>query len=279
MLDGIYQSLICFFMTYLVFQPATFATDSGRNVNDAKRMGVYVANPTIVVVNTYILLNTYRWDWLMLLITAISTLLVFFWTGVYSTSTLGFTFYEAGAQVFGQLTFWTNTLLTVIVCLLPRFAIKAYQKIYSPYDVDVVREQVKLGRFADRKLIMSEKASSVSSSDVSRQKQNGNVNVSDDERPIYPPSLAQTGTTQNPSSQNGSDRTEYAGDRQSLERPMRPSLDRPRPSFERMRASMDRIRPSYQQSNDITTAAMLTRVESSNNPIPHMRQRDESKPS
>ncbi|KAI7516283.1 phospholipid-translocating P-type ATPase, partial [Hortaea werneckii] len=29
MIDGLYQSIICFFFTYLVFEPATFATESG----------------------------------------------------------------------------------------------------------------------------------------------------------------------------------------------------------------------------------------------------------
>ncbi|KAK5277297.1 phospholipid transporting ATPase, partial [Cryomyces antarcticus] len=138
MIDGLYQSLICFFMTYLVFSPATFATESGQNVNDGKRMGVYVANATIVVVNVYILLNTYRWDWLMVLITAISILLIWFWTGVYSAFTAGFTFYEAAPQVYTQLSFWALTLLTIVICLLPRFAVKAFQKIYYPRDVDII---------------------------------------------------------------------------------------------------------------------------------------------
>jgi len=71
--DGIYQSVICFFMAYMVFAPATFATENGRGVADTSRMGVYVACATIVVVNTYVLLNTYRWDWLILLIVSIST--------------------------------------------------------------------------------------------------------------------------------------------------------------------------------------------------------------
>src|SRR5947207_7911527 len=42
MLDGIYQSLICFYMTYLLFAPAEFVTENGLNVEDRVRMGVYV---------------------------------------------------------------------------------------------------------------------------------------------------------------------------------------------------------------------------------------------
>lgn len=257
-------------MTYLVFEPGRFVTDDGLNINDAKRVGVYVANPAVVVVNLYILLNTYRWDWLMVLITVISMLLIFFWTGVYSAFTAGFTFYKAAPQVYGQVTFWANTCLTVVICLLPRLTAKVAQKFYRPRDVDIVREQVRQGKFDYLKdpehsdSIPPEKASSTSSIDMSKQKHNSDLGTPEDERPIYPPSVAPTATTRNPRSQNGSDGTNYTGHRLSLEPPARPSFDRPRPSFERIRASMDRIRPSYEQSSDFTSAALLTRLESSN---------------
>ncbi|KAG9815854.1 aminophospholipid-translocating P4-type ATPase, partial [Aureobasidium melanogenum] len=47
MVDGFYQSLICFFLPYLLFQPANFNTESGRNVNDYQRIGVYIANSIV----------------------------------------------------------------------------------------------------------------------------------------------------------------------------------------------------------------------------------------
>ncbi|KAL2354519.1 P-type ATPase [Cryomyces antarcticus] len=295
MIDGLYQSLICFFMTYLVFSPATFATESGQNVNDGKRMGVYVANATIVVVNVYILLNTYRWDWLMVLITAISILLIWFWTGVYSAFTAGFTFYEAAPQVYTQLSFWALTLLTIVICLLPRFAVKAFQKIYYPRDVDIIREQICQGKFDYLKDVDVEilppplKATSTSSSDLSKPMNGANGNGPntiangsahgryDDSRPIYLPSI--TTTHNNPRSHDGSDGTDCTQrpslglqrpQRLSLERPARVSLDRPRPSFDRMRQSAERVRPSFEASNDFTSAAMLTRFESSHSqsPIP-----------
>jgi phospholipid-translocating ATPase len=89
----------------------------------------------------------------------------------------------------------------------------------------------------------------------------------DDRRPLKAPSVAPTATTHNPRSQNGSDGTDYTRHRMSLEPPMevpsRKSADKPRPSFDRMRASMDRVRPSFEASRDFTSAAMLTRMESS----------------
>lgn len=369
MIDGFYQSIICFYFTYLEFAPANFTTESGRNINDYKRLGVYIVNPIVLIVNVYILINTYRWDWFMCLITGISILLIWFWTGVYTAFTAGFTFYEAAPQVYGALSFWAVGLLTVIMALLPRFAAKAFQKMYFPYDIDIIREQVRQGKFdylkdtnpegmstmagpADGKLNGSTSSSEISNGQKQEKighRRNGSPNNSgptmvdddDDRRPIYPPSEA---GTRNPRSHNGSDGTDYTGHsgRPSVDPfashyppaypgsgsgamgpnatyntsyapgPVaggttpsglsmiqtaassnygtpaqtpggvtptptfsrteydfgpdgvaRPSMDRPRPSFDRLRSSMDRTRPSFEASNDFTSAAYLTRVESS----------------
>lgn len=273
MLDGIYQSLICFFMTYLLFEPATPVTSSGLSVGDRERMGVYVATSAVVVINTYILMNTYRWDWLMLLLVGLSILLVWFWTGIYTSfSSSSIIFYKAASEIYGSLSFWALSLLTVIVSLLPRFTIKAFQKVFMPRDVDIIREQIRLGLFDhldkyDAYVPPSAKVVSGGSSDLSNGLRKGDKKpktpVEDEMRPIYPPSVTQTATTHNTRSQNGSDSTDHTGHRHSLEPPFRPSVDKPRPSFDRMRLSMDKTRPSFEASDDFTSAAMLTRIESS----------------
>ena len=273
MLDGAYQSVICFFMPYLLFAPGIFVTHNGLDVASGERMGVYVANAIVVVVNVYILMNVYRWDWLILLIASISVLLIWFWTGVYTAFTASaIQFYESAPEVYGQLSYWTLSLLTVFICLIPRFTAKAFQKIFLPRDVDIIREDMRLGKYDyldqyDAYIPPSAKMVSGGSSDSSKRAQHGisptRVPVDDDQRPIYPPSVAQTATTRNQQSQNGSDGTDYTGHRLSLEQPSRPSFDKPRPSFERMRQSMDKIRPSFEASNDFTSAALLTRIESS----------------
>jgi phospholipid-translocating ATPase len=288
MLDGIYQSVICFYATFLLFQYAPFVTHNGLDINDHERMGVYVACAAIIVVNVYILLNTYRWDWLMLLLVAISILLFFFWCGVYGAFTSSQWFYEAAPQVFSQPSFWAVVFITVVVSLTPRFLVKAFQKIYYPYDVDVIREQVTQGKFAyldkpgDTSLVKSP-SSSMSSTLAKPSKHYPNFD--DERRPIYPPSVAPTAGTHNPRSQNGSDGTEYTRHRTSMEPAMEfaspisqtvSAADRPRPSFDRMRMSMDKIRPSFERSHDFTSAALLTRLESSQSfgPIRSKRRHD-----
>jgi phospholipid-translocating ATPase len=72
-------------MAYLLFNSNNFVTSNGLNIDDRERLGVYIAPAAVMAINVYILLNTYRWDWLMCLLVAISILLVWFWTGVYSS--------------------------------------------------------------------------------------------------------------------------------------------------------------------------------------------------
>lgn len=135
-------------MAYLLFLNGNFVTDSGLNIDDLERFGVYIGPAAVIVINLYILINTYRWDWLMVLLVAISILLVFFWTGVYSAFVSAAYFYKAAPQTFGQATFWAVTCLSVIISLMPRFCIKVIQKVYFPRDIDVIREQVRQGKFA-----------------------------------------------------------------------------------------------------------------------------------
>lgn len=275
MLDGIYQSTICFFMAFCLFAPAVPVTANGLGIDDRPRVGVFVACPAIVVMNTYILMNTYRWDWVIVLVTVISTLLIFFWTGVYTSFEASVEFYKGAAEVYGTLGFWCILLLTVICCLLPRFLIKSIQKIYKPRDVDIIREQIRQGKFdylnAFEAYVPPKAAtpstpsepSSVTIEQKPQAKRETLTDVPEDMRPIYPPSVAPTATTHNPRSQNGSDGTGWSGRRSTDHINNRLSVDRARPSFDRARHSMDKLRSSFEASHDFTSAARLTKLESS----------------
>lgn len=273
-------------MSYLLFKSATFELPNGRGIADRNRMGVYVACTAIVVINAYILLNTYKWDWIMVLVTVVSVLLIFAWTGIYSSFEASFQFYKAGAEVYGALTFWAVLLLTVVICLLPRFMAKYFQKNYRPYDIDVVREQVRQGKFKyldEYEAYVPPKLTDVSGAsseqpdeqpvEAENRKNHARYSsMAESQRPIYPPSEA---PTRHPHSQNGSDGTDrtkpsldmarYQGEASTPERlkRRRPSLERVRSSFERQRQSLDRLRPSYEGSRDFTSAALLQRMESS----------------
>lgn len=284
MFDGLYQSVIVFFMAYLLYRPGTFLAEAGPPVTSPGQMGIYVGTAAVVVVNAYILMNMYRWDYATLFVATLSILFFVGWTGIYTSFTSSAFFYGGATEVFGTLSFWCQTLLTIVICLAPRFCIKAYQKIYRPRDVDIVREQVRQGRFkhlddadpSSPSAILGKGASPSSISTDSDPKSNGNAvrQMSEDQRPFYPPSVAPTATTRNPHSTQGSDdstapqpvqnRASFDKPRISLDRP-RPSFDRPRPSYDRVRSSMEQIRPSFESSRDMTTASYLSRIESSSN--------------
>lgn len=276
MLDGVYQSVMAFYVPYLLFSSSRPATLNGLAVDDRYRFGAYVAHPAVLTINGYILINSYRWDWLMLLIIAISDVFVFLWTGIYTSFTSSGTFYKAGAEIYGEASFWACFFLVPVLCLFPRFAIKSLQKAYFPYDVDIIREQAFMGQYDYLKDTDSKEESKT---DSKSQKSNGSskrsskkskhmqfASVDEDLRPIYPPSTVTHDTTYNAHSQQGSADTTNTNmmNRFSVDNPIhRISSDRPRPSYDRMRASMDRTRASFEASNDFTSAARLSRIESS----------------
>jgi phospholipid-translocating ATPase len=267
MVDGIYQSVMVFFIPYLTFINSGFITGNGFDVTDRIRLGCYVAHPAVLTINLYILINTYRWDWVMILVVVLSDLFIFFWTAVYASTTYSGYFYGAAGELYSQASFWAVFIITPIICILPRYAIKVIQKVYFPYDVDIIREQVTLGAFKhlDAPEPVDEgvkTAESSQSSAVSNAKHQHFPSVDEDRRPIYPPTLHST-VTHPTHSQTGSDGTNYTRHEASVEINIRPSLERVRPSYDRMRASMDRMRTSFEQSNEMTSAAMLSRYESS----------------
>jgi len=286
MVDGVYQSIMSFFIPYIFVILTTSAAGNGLDVAERTRLGAYIAHPAVVTINMYILINTYRWDWLILLVVVISDLFIFLWTGIFTAFTYAGPFYLVAPQIYKELTFWMVFIVTPTVCLLPRIVIKCIQKQRFPYDVDIIREQIKQGQYqpigsSDPSAIAVAEgiqgASSGSSDSSSKKsakkgKHAQYASVDEDRRPIYPPSVA----THNTRTQNGSDGTNYTmhdrdrmsndvqrEDELTQDVPVRPSIDRARPSYDRIRMSMDRVRPSLEASNDFTSAARLSRIESS----------------
>ncbi|KAK4187296.1 hypothetical protein QBC35DRAFT_235944 [Podospora australis] len=285
MIDGVYQSAAVFFIPFIFVTLTATAAANGLDIAERTRLGCYIAHPAVLTINAYILINTYRWDWLTLLAIVISDVFIFFWTGVYTASTYASTFYEAAPQIYQELTFWMCFIVTPAICLLPRVVVKCIQKQMFPYDVDIIREQAKQGLFDDPNAAAANAAaseglegtstgSSTSSGKLSgrsrKSKHQQYASVDEDRRPIYPPSIA----THNTRTQNGSDGTNYmmqgrpSMDLQEDEieaeqrQPGRPSIERTRPSYDRVRRSIDRVRPSFEASNDFTSAARLSRIES-----------------
>lgn len=287
MIDGIYQSVMCFFMTYFLFADADPVTRGGLDLSGREQMGVYVASSAIMVANSYVLMNMYRWDWIFSLVVAISIISIWLWTLIFSSFESTKSFHTTYRHVYGALSFWAVIFITTVICLLPRLAAKTIQKLFFPLDIDIIREQVRAGKFAHlehpRDPAMIPPVTTTSPEEA-KPLPTQQQYVEEDERPIYPPSVAPTSTTVGKrGSGNGSDGTDGSGyqgtgtftpHRFSMDRGRpsfdirRASTDRPRHSIDRVRMSMDRARPSFEVTNDFTTAAMLARMECSHSSYP-----------
>lgn len=148
MFDGFYQSVVSFFFPYLLYY-VTFQNHEGLPIDHRFWMGVLVCAVSVTACNFYILLQQYRWDWLTLLINALSILVVFFWTGVWSARVWVGEFYKAGAQVLGTLGFWCCLFVGVILCVMPRFVFDFLNRNFNPRDIDIVRERAAAGDYKD----------------------------------------------------------------------------------------------------------------------------------
>lgn len=146
-IDGVYQSLISFFFPYLMYY-YSFQDTSGLAVDHRFYVGVLVTCISCIGSNFYVLMHQYRWDWASLLGISLSCLVIFGWTGLWTITPLSSEFYHAATAMFGMTQFWTCLGVGFLVCLLPRGLYDMSQKLFFPMDSDIVREQVKLGKFA-----------------------------------------------------------------------------------------------------------------------------------
>lgn len=176
MFDGLYQSVISFFFPYLIFY-VSFQNHEGLPVDHRFWVGVLCCAVSVTACNIYVLLQQFRWDWLSLLIYALSTLVVFFWTGVWSARSYVGEFYKAGAQILGTLGFWCCYFVSVIICVLPRFTYDFLKKNFSPRDIDIIRELVRAGEYRD----YPEGYDPTNTSDIERHRILQRLNEGDDE--------------------------------------------------------------------------------------------------
>lgn len=147
MIDGLYQSVISFFFPYLIYHKTMYVTQNGYGLEHRYYFGVIVTTIAVVSCNLYVWIHQYRWDWFTGLFIALSCLVVFGWTGIWTSSLTSGELWKAGARVYNTPAFWAVFFVGVVFCLLPRFTLDCYNKMLNPRDVEIVREMWKRGDF------------------------------------------------------------------------------------------------------------------------------------
>ncbi|GMF43772.1 unnamed protein product [[Candida] boidinii] len=147
MLDGLYQSVISFFFPWIIYRGGVFANQHGLPVDHRFWVGVYVATISVVACNIYVLLLQKRWDYVSLIIYAFSILVIFFWTGIWSSSSASLEFYKSASQCYGTVSFWAVFFIGVLVCVLPRLCYEILNRLYRPRDIDIIREKADNGDY------------------------------------------------------------------------------------------------------------------------------------
>jgi len=86
MVDGLYQSLVIFFIPFFVYGAGESWSSSGRDTNGLYDLGTTIACAGVLAANLFVGLNTRYWTIVTIVIISISTILIYIWIPIYSPS-------------------------------------------------------------------------------------------------------------------------------------------------------------------------------------------------
>jgi phospholipid-translocating ATPase len=142
MLEGLYQSAVCFLIPYLIYSPQQ-ASHSNGGVADRLEMGTTMAAAAITSANLFVALNTKTFTWITQIAIFPASIGVFYtyvavYTNVESSPVMGL-----GSIIWTSSSFWLGMVLSVVVSLLPRYVTIFWLRNYCPTDCDIAIEYQK----------------------------------------------------------------------------------------------------------------------------------------
>ncbi|GAA5923616.1 hypothetical protein JCM1841_001303 [Sporobolomyces salmonicolor] len=143
MLDGLYQSVIAFFVPYLVYLWSPTLSVTGRDFA-VWEFGTTVAACAVTAANLFVGLHIRYWTWMVFVIIIGSILSFHVWIAIYQNFQTYF-FENELIYLYGTLNFWMSMLLVQIIAIGPKYLWKYVQSAYYPQDSDIVREMAVLG--------------------------------------------------------------------------------------------------------------------------------------
>ncbi|GJE99985.1 phospholipid-transporting ATPase [Phanerochaete sordida] len=139
MLDGLYQSLVVFYIPYFVWTLGPPMSWNGKSVESLSDFGTTVSVAAIWAANTYVGINTHYWTVITWVVVLGSSVVMFAWIVIYSYFPSS-DFVEEVVVLCGQSIFWFSVIVSVMIALTPRFLVKFISTSYFPQDRDIVRE-------------------------------------------------------------------------------------------------------------------------------------------
>ncbi|KAI3649657.1 hypothetical protein MP228_005289 [Amoeboaphelidium protococcarum] len=149
-IDGIYQSLVCFYIAFLAAGNGSIVYDG--YVADKAVLGTLASTCAVLVANLYMGFDNLAWTWLSFFSYGIG-ILIYFLMAIIVSFIKGSSLYGLGFQLFGSPVFYLSVILSVVICMLPRYLYKYSQVLISPSDIDILREIIKYNLVAERNKI------------------------------------------------------------------------------------------------------------------------------
>ncbi|KAF8328106.1 uncharacterized protein EI90DRAFT_2926464 [Cantharellus anzutake] len=137
MFEGLYQSLVVFFVPYFFWSIGPAASHNGRGIESLSDFGTTVAVAAIFSANLFVGLSNRYWTILTWIVIIGSMLSCIVWIAVYSQFD---TFTDEINILFSTTSFWSAVFFSVVIAIGPRYLAKAWSQIYSPLDKDIIRE-------------------------------------------------------------------------------------------------------------------------------------------
>lgn len=150
-LDGVWQSVMCFVIPYHMYGRAEGAQGPhGGQTSYLFQLGNIIAACVVVSTNTSVVFKARRWNGITvaayLICTAGFFIIPLIIDGVAHTlSDFTWDYYQLSEPMFRTPLFWLTLLVTVTAAILPRFIRQAYHQLFYPDSVDIIREVELLG--------------------------------------------------------------------------------------------------------------------------------------
>ncbi|EGG00206.1 putative aminophospholipid translocase [Melampsora larici-populina 98AG31] len=140
MLDGTYQSAVCYWIPYFVYFSSPTVSVTGRDVS-IWEFGTTVAVGAVFAANNLIVINTRYFPWFIVIVLTVSSMMVLVWTAIYS-GLADYYYKDIVLYTFSTFEFWASFVLVQVLAGVPRMMYKYIQIQYWPKDSDLIREMI-----------------------------------------------------------------------------------------------------------------------------------------